>query len=132
MRNVIIFVVLIAFAITAGCINGPPYIVMNDLNNDGIQDMVITVYATESSEDKIFIFMGGANDSFAKREATVDSIEKQSTIVMDINKDGFSDIIYKNTGSTWKVLYGKGDGFFEKRKDIETRDMKYIKDYRPK
>lgn len=124
MKKWSIFLVVIIIAFTAGCISGPPYIIVADMNNDGLSDAVITVYGAETGENTISVFFGGANESFA-REIVKDDIEKNSTIVADLNKDGKSDIVYKIFDSDrWKVLYGNGDGTFQRRKDVEAIDMK--------
>lgn len=120
--------VVLAIA-TAGCVsNSPPYIVMADVNNDGIPDAVITQYSSQSDEDIISVFLGGANESFAK-EVIKSSLEKQSTLVIDLNNDGNVDIVYKTAhlDSVWMVLYGKGDGTFKESKKIEIDDMQNIK-----
>jgi len=127
-KRILIFMVVLAIA-TAGCVsNSPPYIVMADVNNDGIPDAVITQYSSQSDEDIISVFLGGANESFAK-EVIKSSLEKQSTLVIDLNNDGNVDIVYKTAhlDSVWMVLYGKGDGTFKESKKIEIDDMQNIK-----
>lgn len=125
--------VLLALAIAvfaAGCINGPPYIVKEDMNNDGIADTVITQYDAYNN-DLISVLFGGSNESFAK-EIEWSSIKRGSTIILDLNSDGKQDIIYQSAGSDgrWKVLYGKGDGDFEKSKDMEPSDMRFVREYK--
>lgn len=125
-KKIPILTVLIAAVFTAGCIDSPPYIVKEDMNGDGIVDDVVTEY--DSSGDMISILLGGANESFAKKIVS-SKIEEGSTIVLDLNKDGKQDIIYRTTyiDGSWMVLYGEGDGTFEKSKKIETSDMQFAK-----
>ena len=123
---VIVVAILAVFA--AGCVESPPYIVRADLNGDGIDDMVITSYDTNSDSDLVSVLMGGTNESFAQQVLKY-SIEPGSTVVFDLNKDKKLDIIFRSNyiDSDWDVLYGKGDGTFEKVKELEPKDMQNIK-----
>lgn len=128
-KKILIFIVVLSIAYTSGCVStSPPYVVIADVNNDGIPDAVMTQYSSGANEDMISVFLGGANESFAKEVVKV-SLEKQSTLVIDLDKDGNADIVYKTASldSAWMVLYGRGDGTFKESKKIEIDDMQNIK-----
>jgi len=126
---ILVLTVIAIAALTAGCINGPPYIVREDMNNDGLNDTIITQY--DSAIDVIYITMDGSGGSFSK-EITRRKIEKASTIVFDLNKDGKHDVIYKTSyvDGSWEVLYGKGDGTFEDHRELGMDEMQAIKNYK--
>lgn len=126
MNKILVFLAVIFTVFLAGCIDGPPYVIMADLNNDGSPDIVITEYGTEARENTISVFMAGTNESFA-RELVKDDIGKNTTIIVDLNKDGNKDIVYGTyNGDHWKVLFGKGDGTFSNAKNVELEEMKRL------
>jgi len=126
---ILVFTVIAIVALTAGCVNGPPYVIKEDMNNNGMIDTIITQY--DSDIDIIFISLDGTDGSFSN-ELTRRKIEKASTFVFDLNKDGKKDIIYKTAylDGSWEVLYGKGDGTFEKFRGLGLGEMQAIKNYK--
>lgn len=125
-RNLVLVIAAIS-VFMAGCINGPSYIVYKDMNNDGINDMVISMY-DYSNKDVISIASGAISEGFA-REIVRTELEKGTTTVFDLNQDGKQDIIYQTTylDESWMILYGKGDGTFEDPKKMEIDDIQHIK-----
>jgi hypothetical protein len=75
--------------------------------------------------------MDGSGSSFS-REITRRKIEKASTIVFDLNKDGKRDIVYRTNylDDSWEVLYGIGDGTFEDHRELGIDEMQAIKNYK--
>ncbi len=127
-KSNLVLVIAVMAVFTAGCVNSPPYVVQDDINNDGLIDTVITQYDSDVDMISVVLSLGGESEAFEK-EVIRSEIKKGSTIIFDLNQDGKQDILYQTTyfGEPWIVLYGKGDGTFEEKKNMEASDMKFIK-----
>ncbi|WP_081979184.1 FG-GAP repeat domain-containing protein [Lacinutrix jangbogonensis] len=88
----------------------PKYITAADLNNDGLQDLIVV---NDSSVDNIFWFQNLGNGDFSSEILISDSINGASSIeTIDIDNDGDIDIL--TGGATQAVILienNNGDSF---------------------
>ncbi|CAF1358358.1 unnamed protein product [Rotaria sp. Silwood1] len=97
----------------------PYLVVVNDLNNDGNTDLVVTTY----DNNQILIYLGRGNGDFYKKfiYATEVSSFPTSIILHDLNQDNIVDIVTANANdNTISVLLGHGDGTFANATNYST------------
>jgi hypothetical protein len=69
--------------------NGPSDAAIDDLNGDGIKDIIISHFY----EDYITIFIGNGDGTFIKKEDKYVGGDQHSVIIKDINSDNVNDIV---------------------------------------
>ncbi|CAF0742600.1 unnamed protein product [Adineta steineri] len=90
---------------------GPYSAAVGDLNNDGIQDIIVTVYYSRA----VAIFLGYGNGTFAKTASySTGSGSRPITVAIgDLNNDNRMDIAVGNCYTDNVVIFiGTGDGKF--------------------
>ncbi|CAF1433358.1 unnamed protein product [Adineta steineri] len=90
---------------------GPYSAAVGDLNNDGIQDIIVTVYYPRA----VIIFLGYGNGTFAKTASySTGSGSRPLTIAIgDLNNDNRMDIVVGNCYTDNVVIFvGVGEGKF--------------------
>ena len=97
---------------TTGANSGPYSIAIFDLNNDTHLDLTVA-YA---DADKIAVFIGYGNGSFAKSQlySTGRDSNPIFVVVADFNNANAADIaVLNNRSNTVMLLIGQGDGTFD-------------------
>jgi flagellin-like hook-associated protein FlgL len=82
-----------------------------DFNNDGILDLANVIDATGN----IKIRLGNGDGSFTDGVTLAPQVATGRVLdirVADVNNDGILDVLSTNTGSTFNVFLGSGDGTF--------------------
>ncbi|CAF4014366.1 unnamed protein product, partial [Adineta steineri] len=90
---------------------GPYVATVGDLNNDGIRDIIVTVYYSRN----VVIFLGYGNGTFAKTASySTGSGSRPITVAIgDLNNDNRMDIAVGNCNTDNVVIFiGTGDGKF--------------------
>lgn len=107
----------------------PKYIAVADLNNDGLQDLIVI---NASSQNKIFWFENLGNGNFSSEILIANSINGASSIeTVDIDNDGDIDILTGGQTDTVILLENNNDGTFQNSSTIYdgnyyTRQVKSI------
>lgn len=77
-----------------------------DFNNDGILDIIVSNYGTES----LFLFKGRGNGKFLPKKFITNILPESIFRCGDFNGDGVSDIVYTNpAGHTVSIIYGNNN-----------------------
>ncbi len=84
-----------------------------DLNNDGRMDFVAATSFLASSDDAyIAAFYGQPNRTFVEGNPIASSIRSFAVTVLDLNGDGFQDVIAGDDTSRLKSFMGSSNGLF--------------------
>src|SRR5579862_5668917 len=89
--------------------NLPESLTITDLNNDGIQDVVVI----NSGSNNVSAFLGNGDGTFQAPIATSTGNFPNQTAIADFNGDGLVDLAVANAGdANVAVFLGNGDGTF--------------------
>lgn len=91
-----------------------------DINNDGIEDLVVPTYSTGSSEFRIYNGNGDGTYATATTVSTAaTSTAAIDSLIHDFNSDGWNDIIisYGSTVGKLSVFLNSGSGTFSSSTD---------------
>lgn len=88
----------------------PVSLKISDLNSDGLLDLVVANYASDS----ISVFIGNGDGTFLPRVDYAAGVNPYSVAVGDLNGDAMLDIVVANEGSNSVSVYlGDGTGLFQ-------------------
>lgn len=80
-----------------------------DLNGDGIPDLVVANYGSNT----VSVLLGNANGTFSAQQTIATGTAPDSVALSDVNGDGKADIVVANDQSnSVSVLLGNGNGTF--------------------
>ncbi|WP_375579095.1 FG-GAP-like repeat-containing protein [Marivirga tractuosa] len=87
-----------------------------DFNYDGFPDLIVDG-ATENGNRIFSLYRNNGDNTFSSEGLPVSALEKSHFLLMDVNSDNFTDIIYTGENSSavpeTKVLLGSATGFVE-------------------
>ena len=112
--------------ITTNAFN-PGLVIVEDLDNDGIKDLVIP----NQFENSVRIFIGQENSDFQEDKSYAVGNNVSQVIVEDFNSDGNQDIITVNDNSSISILLNDGNGNFiasESREKPESSEVTFYSD----
>lgn len=93
-----------------------PYsVAIGDLNNDGIPDLVVANFGTQSNGDygNLAVLLGNGDGTFRKPIRHVGLHDPKLVILADFNDDRNLDVaVLDNGGNAVWIALGKGDGTF--------------------
>jgi hypothetical protein len=93
---------------------GPTSIAIQDLNADGMADMVVTTHDSST----VSVLLGNGDGTFGPKRNYATDLAPWSVTIGDLNSDGRPDLVVANAG-TLSILLGNGDGTFGPRSDID-------------
>ncbi len=89
--------------------SGPVWVVVGDFNGDGIPDLAVANYASNT----VSVLLGNGDGSFQPAHTLAAGSGPESVTVGDFNGDGIQDLIVADDGGGVSVLLGNGDGSFQ-------------------
>lgn len=93
----------------------PFYLTTNDLNADGVADMLVA----NSGSNSVSVLMGQGGGSFSDKTDFPTEVSPRCISIADFNGDGKSDLVVANTGAnSVSFLPGLGNGKFADRTDF--------------
>lgn len=131
-RNIYIIRVILGYGngkfedqliISTGSTSGPNYVTVSDFNSDNQLDIAVA----NQNSNEVGIVLGLGEGSFSEHIGylTNDDSAPQFIYVVDVNNDNKLDMVIANYGcNSFSVLYGLGDGTFERR-DVYPLDYGY-------
>jgi len=102
---------------TFGTGGKPSSVAVADVNGDGIPDLIVANYGSNS----VSVLLGNGNGTFQPQKTFATGSGPMSVAVADVNGDGKPDLVVANDGSsTVSVLLGNGNGTFLPQKSFAT------------
>lgn len=94
----------------------PAAVVIDELNGDGVADLVVVNRGTYSGShrDSVSVLLGRGDGTFQPHTEYLVENEPAAVDVGDLNRDGHADIVVVNRSSnSLSLLFGRGDGTFD-------------------
>jgi gliding motility-associated-like protein len=91
-----------------------------DYNNDGLPDIVIS--GSDGTQQRFYLFKNKGNNQFSEVPTNITGVDYCSLKCVDLNRDGWSDIIIAGQSSQGKIfkIYGNnGNGTFTEAGSLE-------------
>src|SRR6266446_9666615 len=86
---------------------GAADVAIGDLNADGILDLVVPTFITNT----VSVMLGNGDGTFGPERTFVTGSDPFSVAIADLNADGKPDLVVANYGSnTLSLMLGNGDG----------------------
>jgi hypothetical protein len=94
-----------------------PWIVVGDLNGDGIPDLVTANYNTANT---VSVLLGNGDGTFKSHVDYATGTSPYAVAIGDFDGDGRPDLVSANFSGSISFLKGNGDGTFQTHSDFNT------------